>query len=291
MAYCYVNGKIVSEKNALLSVRDVGILRGYAVFDVIRTYGKTPFLVHEHFARLERSAAALGLRVPFSEEKFTRIVRELCEKNACKNVMIRTVITGGATKDGMHFKRNAQSTFIITAPLSAFAKDVYEKGVVLETLEHKRELAHAKTTNYIAAVIWHNTPRIKPVFDALYVWKGKALEATTSNFFIVKGATIITPKSNVLHGITRNTVIGFARKTARVIERDISVRELKTADEAFLTATNKEIVPVVMVDGKKIGSGKPGKRTKMLIKEFHDMVMKSNARVGTQKSERTPGLI
>lgn len=268
MAYCYVNGKIIPEKTACLPVRDMGIVRGYAVFDVMRTYGKTPFLAREHFERLERSAAALGLRVPFSEEKFTRIVHELCEKNTCKNAMIRTVITGGETKDSMHFRQRAQSIFIITTLLSALAKDVYEKGVVLETLEHKRELPHAKTTNYITAARWHNTPRIKPVFDALYVWKGKALEATTSNFFIVKGATIITPKRNVLHGITRNTVIGLAKKTVRMIERDITARELKTADEAFLTATNKEIVPVVMIDGKKIGSGKPGKRTKALMSAF-----------------------
>lgn len=272
MTYCYVNGKIIPEKDAFLSVRDIGVLRGYAVFDVMRTYGKTPFLLHEHFARLERSAAALGLRVPFSEKKFAHVIRELCEKNGCTNAMIRTVITGGETKDGMHFRRNAQSVFIITAPIHALSKNTYEQGVVLETLEHHRELPHAKTTNYITAITWHNAPRIKPVFDALYVWKGKVLEATTSNFFIVKGDTLITSKRDVLHGITRNTVIALARKTIRVAERDIAVRELKTADEAFLTATNKAIVPVVMIDGKKIGSGKPGKRTKALMSAFAEYI-------------------
>lgn len=272
MTYCYVNGKIIPEKDAFLSVRDIGILRGYAVFDVMRTYGKAPFLLSEHFERLERSTTALGLRVPFSEKKFTNIVRELCEKNGCTNAMIRTVITGGETKDGMHFQRNAQSVFVMMAPIHALSKKIYETGAVLETLEHRRELPHAKTTNYITAITWHNTPRRKPVFDALYIWRGKVLEATTSNFFIVKGDTLITPKRDVLHGITRNTVIALARKTIRVVERDITVRELKTADEAFLTATNKAIVPVVMIDGRKIGSGKPGKRTKALMSAFAEYV-------------------
>ncbi|MCR4323048.1 MAG: aminotransferase class IV, partial [Candidatus Azambacteria bacterium] len=95
MTYCYINGRIVLEKDASLSVRDIGILRGYAVFDVLRTYKKNPFLLPEHFARLERSAAALGLRVPFSEKKFTQIVQELCEKNKYANATVRTVITGG----------------------------------------------------------------------------------------------------------------------------------------------------------------------------------------------------
>ncbi|MCR4322659.1 MAG: aminotransferase class IV, partial [Candidatus Azambacteria bacterium] len=210
--------------------------------------------------------------VPFSEKKFTQIVQELCEKNKYANATVRTVITGGETKDGVHFRGNTQGVFITTAPFHALPKKIYEAGVVLETLEHQRDFPHAKTTNYIAAIKWHNAPRIKQVFDALYVYEGKVLEATTSNFFIVKGNTIITPKKNVLHGITRNVVIALAKKTYRVVERDITLREVRGADEAFLTATNKDIVPVVMIDGKKIGIGKPGRRTKALMHAFADYV-------------------
>lgn len=272
MQYCYFNGTIIPEKDAVLPVRDIGVLRGYSIFDVMRTYDKAPLLLHEHFARLERSAATLGFRVPFSEKKFASIVRELSDKNACGNAAVRTVITGGPTADGMQFRQKTQSVFIIISPLHPLPKEVYERGVVLETIEHHREFPYAKTANYITAVRWHNTPRIKPVFDALYTWEGKALEATTSNFFIVKKGTFITPKKSVLHGITRNTVIALAKKTGKVIERDISIREMRSADEAFLTATNKDVVPVVLIDGRKIGSGKPGKRTKEIMEAYAEHV-------------------
>lgn len=268
MQYCYFNGTIISEKDTVLPVRDIGVLRGYAVFDVMRTFKRTPLLLPEHYARLARSAAALNMRVPFSEKKFAGIVRELCEKNNCSHAAIRTVITGGEARSGMTLRPHAQRAFIFIEKLHPLPKAAYEKGVVLETLEHRREFPHAKTTNYITAVRWHNTPRIKPVFDALYVWEGKVLEATTSNFFIVKKGALITPKKNVLHGITRNTVIALAKKTGRVIERDISIREMRSADEAFLTATNKDVVPVAMIDGKKIGSGNPGKKTKEIMEAY-----------------------
>lgn len=268
MTFCYFNGKIIPEKEAVLGVRDIGVMRGYSVFDVMRTYGNAPFLLSLHFARLERSAAALGFRVPFSEKTFARIIAELCEKNKCKNAAIRTVITGGSTADGMHFRQKTQTAYIIMSPLHAPSKEVYERGVVLETIEHHREFPHVKTANYITAVAWHNASRIKPVFDALYTWKGKVLEATTSNFFIVKNGVCITPKRDVLHGITRNTVIALTKKTGRVIERDISVRDMRAADEAFLTATNKAVVPVVMINGRKVGSGKPGKKTKEIMKAY-----------------------
>lgn len=272
MAYCYFNGKIMPEEKAGVSVRDAGVLRGYGVFDVLRSFGGRPFLFGEHFRRFEKSADALGLRVPLSAGKAAAIVEKLLSKNGFEESTVRFVLTGGHAEDAMHINRATPTFFILISPFRELSSAVYAKGVALTSCEHRREFPEVKSLNYLTAMRAANLVKGRPPFEILYTWQGKALEAATSNFFIFSGDTLITPKRDVLIGTTRNLVIKLAQKEFCVKEKDIALRELHNAAEAFLTATNKDIVPVVSVDGRKIKTGQPGKRTLRLMELFYEYV-------------------
>ncbi|MBI3685024.1 aminotransferase class IV [Candidatus Azambacteria bacterium] len=268
MAYCYFNGKIMPESEAGVSIRDVGVLRGYGVFDLLRTYGGRPFLFDEHFGRLVRSAAALGLEVPVSRQQAFTIVKKLLLKNKLPESTVRFVLTGGKAADSVHFNRATPTFFILISPFYELPASAHAKGAALETREHKREFPEVKSLNYLTAVKANNPLKGKAPFEILYTWQGRVLEAATSNFFMFSGDTLVTPARDVLIGTTRNLVIKLAKKEFKLKERDVSVRELFAGTEAFLTATNKDIVPVVSVNGKKIGGGKVGERTKRLMNAF-----------------------
>ena len=267
-SFCYFNGRIVPEKKIGLSVRDLGVLRGYGVFDLLRTYSGKPFLFNEHFARFVKSARVLGLEVPISRAKAAVVVDTLLKRNGYAESTVRFVLTGGPAADGIHFNPAAPTFFVLISPFYPLADSLYRKGVALRTHEHLREFPSVKSLNYLTAVRLHNPEKGKQPFEVLYTWQGRILEAPTSNFFIFKGNALVTPRRDVLVGTIRNLVMQLARRAFQVRERDVFVRELSGAREAFLTATNKEIVPVVAVDGRRIGNGRVGERTKRLMGLF-----------------------
>jgi D-amino acid aminotransferase len=266
--YCYFNGKIVPFNKVQISPYDLGILRGYGVFDVMTTSNGKPFLLDEHWKRFLNSAKKVGLKIPISKEKYKKILKKLIKTNRYKKYTLRTILTGGMSSDA--FTYCGQETFYILAEkFVPLPKNLYENGAKVITSEYLRELPEVKTANYLHAIKNQDRKHKNGALEIAYVHKGKVLEAATSNIFIIKNNVLITPKNNILFGITRNLVIRLARKMGyNVMERDIKIRELFLADEAFITATNKDIVPVVKVDNKKIGNGMPGKFTKDLIKVF-----------------------
>ena len=152
-------------------------------------------------------------------------------------------------------------------------QELLKNGIKLATVDHSRDAAEIKTTNYVEAVRAINERQKKEkFFEILYVSNGFVLEASTSNFFVFIGDKLVTPKDNILKGITRNLVIKLADKEFEVEERPLKMEELALTSEAFITATNKDIVPVVQIDEKKIGNGKPGKNTKRLMELFWEFV-------------------
>ena len=267
--YCYLNRAILPVSRARLHFNDIVLLRGYGAFEFLRTYHGVPFLLKEHFARLTRTAHALGLTVPVTERQFKTAIRTLIAKNNMKEANVRVILTGGTTPDGMSLA--ATPTFsILTEPLTPLSPALYKKGIKLITHEHQREFPEVKTTNYLTAMTLQTLKKAEGAFEILYVSRGKVLEATTSNFFLFKGNTLVTPKRNVLIGTTRNFVLALAKPFYTIEERDIQTRELRSASEAFITATNKEILPVVRIDNQKIGSGRVGTNTMWLLKLFRD---------------------
>lgn len=266
--YCYCNDKIISLTHAQVSISDIGLLRGYGVFDLLRTYHGKPFHFDEHYKRLVMSAKALGLQVPLSKNALQNIVIKLLLKNKFPESNIRIVLTGGKTINGMEFNKKNQNFFILIEPLHAIPQSIYTKGVKLITHEYQREFPKAKTLNYLTAVALNEKRKKAKAFEVLYTQKGNILEASTSNIMLFKNGKLITPKENVLIGITRNCVLKLAKSAYDVNERSISMRELLKADEVFITATNKAIIPVAQIDDKKIGTGKIGKHTRYLMDMF-----------------------
>lgn len=275
--YCCLNGKMIPLEKAGVNLYDLGVLRGYGVFDVARTYSQKPFLLKEHLDRLENSASALNLKVPLSQKKLSALVSRLIRKNKFNNgreAIIRTIITGGETDDGFSLNGKPPTMFILIEEFKNLPRFFYEKGAKLITANYQREMPRVKTINYINAIRLQELRKKSGALEILYTFGGKALEAATSNFFVFKKDRLITPKDNVLLGIIRNLVLKLAKRDFKTEERVLSLREVARADEAFITATNKDIVPVVKIGNLTVGNGKVGARTRHLMKKLSDYVQK-----------------
>lgn len=272
MNYCYLNGKFVPLNKACVSLNDIGLLRSYAIFDIVRIYNNKPFLLDKHLNRFYKSAQFLKLKVPISKNKTTLIIQKLILKNKLLDSFVQMVLTGGETKRGLTYDYNSPNFFILNKPLKQFPLSIYQKGIKLITYNHLREFPEIKTTNYITAVWLQNLKNKKNAHEILYVYDNKILEGSMSNFFIFKKDTLITPKNNILKGITRNFVLTIAKNYFKIQERDILIKELSEIDEAFITNTTKEIMPAVKIDNLKIGNGKVGQKTTFLIELFREYI-------------------
>lgn len=262
-------------EKAKINPYDLGILRGYCVFDVMCTQNEKPFLLDEHWKRFQNSAKELGLIIPVSKEKYLKNILKLLKLNGFKKSTIRTVLSGGVSSDGFSLENGKETCYILVEKFKDLPKKYYEKGVKVITVNYSRHFPKAKIANYITAIKNQNNKKKEKALEIIYVSNGKAFEAATSNFFIVKKGIVIAPKEGILLGITRNIVIDLAKKNKlKVLERDVKISELFKADEVFLVATNKDVVPVVNIDGKKIGDGKVGKMTKKIIGIFEDFAKK-----------------
>jgi D-alanine transaminase/branched-chain amino acid aminotransferase len=265
---CNLNGQILPKDKFNISINDLGLLRGYAIFDFCRTANGKPFLLPHYLTRFRNSARLMNLDLNYTDEQITAAVEELLAISRLSYAGIRFVLTGGYTEDSF---TPAKSNFFITIEdLSQVPAEVAENGVKLMSHEYQREMAEVKTTNYTTALRLRKKLLQQEAYDILYHSKGNMLELTRSNFFIVKDHTVITAASDILKGITRQTVLNLAEKEFKVEVREVQLTELAEADEAFFTGTNKKIVPVVQVDEQLIGNGKPGRITKSLYKAFLD---------------------
>ncbi len=277
--YCYLNGKIITCNKAKVSVNDIGILRGFGIFDFLRSHKGRPFLLEKHLGRLEKSAELLNLKVPLSKKEIRGVIEELLKKNKLSEASIRIVLTGGQSVDGLSYDYDSPTFFILVKELQIYPPSIYKKGVKLITFEHQREMPEAKTNNYITMLRLKKFKEKKKAFEILYVSRGLVLEGTTCNFFIFKKNTLITPKSNILYGTRRNLVINLAKNKFKVAERALRLKEIKEATEAFITSTNRNIVPVVRIDDNKVGDGKVGKNTSYLMDLFNEYFEKYSRKI------------
>lgn len=262
--YCLLNGKFLKENDAKISVNDIGLHRGYGVFEVLRTYNRKPFLLKEHLDRLFSSAAEIDLKVPYNRTEISTYTYKLLNKNKYKESLIKILVTGGVSNDGMT-PNNKPTFLILTKNLKPTKKEVYENGVKLITYEHERFMPSAKTLNYIHLMKSFKKLKKEKAFTLLYVSKGRVLEGATCNIFMFKNNALITPDDGVLNGITRNLTLQLAKKHFSIQQRKVSLSELLKSDEVFVTLTTKGIVPIVKIDNFKIGKGIPGNKTKQMI--------------------------
>jgi branched-chain amino acid aminotransferase len=265
----YIDGKFVDDDAALIPAKDITVLRGFGVFDFLITYNKRPFFIKEHVARLENSARQIGLTLQHSKREICDIVARTIEKNPHHTESnIRIVYTGGISPDGVTPQGNGILMVMVT-PKHELPAWWYTDGTKIITIDIERFIPTSKSTNYLSAVFAQQKAHETGAVEAIYKDRGnRLLEGTTTNLFCFKGNQLITPPDEILPGITRSVVLELTKNPYALELRHIEADELKDMDEIFITASNKEIVPVIQVDDLVIGKGKPGKNTRKIMEMF-----------------------
>jgi branched-chain amino acid aminotransferase len=263
----YVNGKFLPKSQAFIHVSDLGLLRGYGVFDYTMTHKREPFRLKDHLERLQNSAKIIDLDFHWSRQELTELVYEILEKNHGGEKGIRILITGGESPDTMT-PSDKPSIVVIVSPDEVYPVDYYNKGVKVITFPAKREIPQAKTLNYVHAIRALKRARRESALESLYTHDGVVSECTMCSFFAVKDGSIITAGRDVLDGITRRIVLELVKDRMPVDYRFVKVSEIPTLDEAFLAASGEDVMPIVTIDQTMIGDGKPGPITRQVMKLF-----------------------
>jgi branched-chain amino acid aminotransferase len=281
MTIFYVNGAYLPEAEASLPVRDLSVLRGYGAFDFLRTYGGKPFRLPLNVARLRRSCQLIELDIPWSDQEIVAIVEETLRRNAgfASEFNIRLVITGGVSSDNIT-PDGEPSLLVLVQPLREPPRWWYDDGVKVITVELERLIPDAKSIIYTPAILAQKRARQQDAIEALYRTEDqRVLEGTTTNLFAFFGSTLVTPPlaGHILSGVTRMTLLELAEPHFVLEIRDIHYDELLQADEVFMTAANKQVVPIVQVDDAIISDGRPGAGTRQLMQLFHEMTLRRAA--------------
>lgn len=266
--FCFVNNDLIRWQDAKIGISDLSIIRGYGIFDFFRLKDNVPLFIDDHLDRFFLSAEKVFDEVPFDKDDLEAKIRQLIEVNKMPVSGVRVVLTGGYTPDGYSI---GSPNLIITQEHIKFPPDEsYSTGVKLITYSYLRELPEVKTISYMTGIWLKKEIARAKAFDVLYHHNGLVCELTRSNFFIVNQQNeIITPDRSILKGVTRRKVLDLARQKFKVHEAPVSVDDLRTAKEAFLTGTTKKVLPVTLIDDFTIGDGTVGSVTKELIQQFN----------------------
>jgi branched-chain amino acid aminotransferase len=275
----FVDGKYYSERDAKISVFDHGLLYGDGVFEGIRAYNGRVFKLKEHIDRLFYSAHALLLEIPMSHAELCRATVETIRANKLKDAYIRLIVTRGVGTLGLNPRScKHPSVIIIAGKIQVYPAEMYARGMDMVTVPTARNLHSAvnpaiKSLNYLNNILAKIEANNAGVEEAVMLnAAGYVSEGTADNLFIVKQGALATPplSAGALYGITRATVIELAEQAGlKVSEPNLTRYDLFNADECFVTGTGAEIMPVVKIDGRVIGSGKPGPLTLRLVTEYH----------------------
>jgi branched-chain amino acid aminotransferase len=282
MNLIYLDGKFVPEEQATVSVFDHGFLYGDGVFEGIRAYGGRVFRLEDHVRRLFDSAQAIMLAIPMSQEEMCAAILETLRKNNLRDAYIRPIVSRGYGDLGLDPNKCKKATVIIIAvEWGAMYGDLYEVGLTAVSVTVRRNAPDSlppniKSLNYLNNILAKIEANIKGGNEAIILdSRGLVSEGSGDNIFIIKGGKIYTPYTiNNLKGITREAVMEVA--TARghnILERELGLFDLYTADEVFVTGTAAEVAPVTRVDGRVVGTGKPGPITKDLMAAFKELAM------------------
>jgi len=265
----YCNGKWLAQSDLKISPFDITFLRGFGAFDFLRTYDRRPFLLNEHLDRFLFTIKQMEMEFPHSKKDLENLVYEGIGKHPdLHDFYIKFFYTGGLGVDAIT-QDPATATFIMM-----FLPAVIRKGEIhpskLITYDYERYLARSKSLNYMAAVSSLKQARSKGAYDALYIDRNqRILECTTQNFFAVRDGVLITPKDDVLFGMTRDFILRMAKlENIPYKEQEIFKQEIPEFTEAFTTSTTKEVSPVVQIDDQVIGSGAPGPISRRLYQAF-----------------------
>ena len=273
-----IDGRACTEADATVSVLDRGFLFGDSVFEVVRTYGGVPFAGREHLERLARSCEKLGIALPVAIEGLEREIREAIARSGEPECYVRVVISRGRGPLNIDpTPARVPLRVVIAAPLTPWPEGLHERGVEVATVRVERATDHtraagAKVSAYVANMLALATARERGAYEAMMLGAaGEISEGSTSNVFAIRGGVLRTPplSMGILGGITR----AFALRAADELgvpwrEEVLFARDLERADEAFLTSSLRELVPIVAIDGARIGDGRPGETTARLLERY-----------------------
>lgn len=288
----YLNGSYVLEEEAVVSVFDHGFLYGDGVFEGIRAYNGRVFKLEEHIDRLYESAHVIALNIEQTKEEMAEVVLETLRRNDLQDGYIRLVVSRGKGDLGLDPRKCSKVTVMcIAASIKLFPEELYEQGMPVRTVPTRRNVPEAlnpriKSLNYLNNIMAKMEATAAGVNEAIMLnHEGYVTEGTGDNIFIVKKGVLYTPPTHVgiLEGITRNTVMELAEQRGIKVEEKIFTRfDVYIADECFLTGTAAEIIPVISVDDRKIGSGEPGQMTLQLINDYRELTKVSGAEIFTK---------
>lgn len=273
----FVNGKWSPLSAAKVSVEDRGFQFGDGIYELIRSYDGRIFHVGEHLARLVASAKEIEITLPYTPAQLEQVIRTGIRKSGYSDAKIYIQVTRGAAPRLHSFPKDARPTVVMTfrkfEPLPARLR---EEGVALISLPDIRwSRCNVKSLNLLPNVMGREQASRAGAFEAIFVRDGKVTEGAGSNLFAVIGKKVITPPAGpcILSGITREAVLQIGKKIGLdMVEKELKRAQLDAAEELFLTGTTVEVLPVVRLDGKPIGTGRPGEKTQKLYRAFREQI-------------------
>lgn len=258
---CVINGEFLPLRQAVVPVNDLAVQRGYGVFDFFRTQRGKPVFWDDHLDRLDRSCREFQL--PIDRTRVVGWLRGLAARNGLLDSGLRITVTGGNSPDG--YSIADPNVIIVQQPIVLLPPTPLR----LITWEHQRQIPHVKSIDYTMAIYLRKQVRERGADEVLYHSAGLIGECPRANVFIVTAEGVLaTPSRRVLAGITRGRVLKLAAGVVDAVERDVTLMELREAREIFITSTSRKIVPVLEVDGERIGDGSPGPVTRALMERF-----------------------
>jgi len=266
----FVNGSFVEEENAVLQIGDLALQRGYAAFDYLRTADNSPLFLDSYIDRFFYSASHLFLEPEQTKEEVKGFVLELIKRNKKGQSGIRMIFTGGYAPDS--YTPVKPNLIITQQPLQLPSEETFQKGVKVISHQYQRDLPQLKSINYLMGVYLQKEVKAQNAQDVLYYNNGVVSEFPRANVFLItKDGTLVTPAENILHGITRAKLIALTKDRFTVQERRVTIEEIKSAPEVFMTSTTKRLLPVTQIDDAVIGGGSAGPVTTALNKAFIEM--------------------
>lgn len=276
--FAYVRGQVLPLEQATLHISDLSIQRGYGVFDYFRVFHGKPVFLDDYLERFHASAAAMNLEVPVPDSVLREAIDELIRHNNLPLSGMKMILTGGYSENG--YDPTEASLIIQQQPLILPGPEMLEQGIKVITHAYVREVPRAKTINYTMGIRLIGEIRRRGASDVLYQQNGVVSEFPRCNLFIVKqDNTVVTPAENVLLGVTRKNVLALAGKKYKASEGTVTLEDVYGAKEVFLTSTTKRIVPIVQVDERVIGNGKPGEVTLSLLQDLVQLEEEKGARM------------
>lgn len=251
-AWAFVNDAFYTEEEAVLPIRDLALQRGYGIFDFFKLAGNTPLYPDLHLDRFYASAAQMNLPITQDRNELMTLVQQLVQKNNLPGSGVRLTLTGGLSPDG--YSIASPSLVLSQHTFQPPAAEQLTNGIKLMSYPHQRQLPTLKTIDYIMAIWLQPLLKQRRCDDVLYHKNGFISETPRANVFVVnREGRIITPEENILKGITRHVVLELARDQFEVESRAVSLSELYSATEVFITSTTKLILPVASVDEYPVG--------------------------------------